>query len=233
MNDGRGVRGTLALILSVALIPLVIFLGYRLSGSESYRLVSAVVAMLSCVPFFIRFENARYGAREITVISAMTALSVLGRVIFVMLPGFKPVTAVAMLTGAMLGAEAGFINGSLTALISNFFYGQGPWTPFQMLVWGLIGAVSGLIFRKRAKPNRLGLALLGIPSGIAFSLMMDVWTVISVDGTFTPSRYLVTAMAGAPLAVEYAVSNVVFLLLLTKPVCSGLERLKLKYGIFS
>ncbi len=225
-------RSAITAFTVLVLIPLVIYLGYLLSDNGSYQFVSAVVAALSCVPFFMRFENARYGAREITVISAMTAISVLGRLIFVMLPGFKPVTAIAIVTGAMLGAEAGFINGSLTALISNFFYGQGPWTPFQMLVWGLIGAVSGWIFKKRAKPNVVGMALLGVPGGVAFSLIMDVWTVISVDGTFTLSRYLVTALAGAPFAVLYAVSNVVFLLLLGRPLRTKLERLKTKYGIF-
>lgn len=82
--------------------------------------------------------------QKIALIAVMTAMSVAGRFVFAALPGFKPVTAVVVLCGMYLGADAGFICGALSALISNCYFGQGPWTPFQMLVWGIIGLVAGL-----------------------------------------------------------------------------------------
>ncbi len=214
------------------IIPLVIWFGVWLFNDRKYNVISMAIALLSCVPFFIRFEKGKSGAREVVVIAVMTAFSVIGRLIFSPIPGFKPVTAITIIAGIALGAESGFMVGSLTAIVSNIFFGQGPWTPFQMFVWGIIGFLSGLFFYKKQTSNRFILAVIGLVGGIAYSLLMDIWTTVSMEGTFNVSRYLFYISSSFPFMAIYAVSNVVFLFVLAKPFLEKLNRIKTKYGIF-
>ncbi len=218
--------------LYIILIPTVLMLGIVLFKDRQYNIISMVVAFLGCVPFFLRFEKGKTTSREMVVIAVMTAISVVGRLIFAPLPGFKPVTAIVIITAIAFGKEAGFMTGSLSAVVSNMFYGQGPWTPFQMFVWGIIGYIAGIIFFKKEKINRALLICVGIMGGVVFSLLMDIWTTISFDGELLLSRYLAYIISSLPFMAIYAVSNVIFLLVLTKPILQKLERVKLKYGIF-
>lgn len=198
---------------------------------KGYAAVSLTVAVLALIPLFLDFERKAGSGRELAIIAAMTALSVAGRVIFSPVPGFKPVTAVVIISGMYLGKEAGFAVGALTAVISNFFFGQGPWTPFQMLIWGLIGLAAGIsagILRK----SRLMMLIYGVLSGAAFSLVMDLWTVLWWEGGFSLSRYIATAATSLPFTAVYAASNIAFLLLLAKPAGTKLTRVCRKYGLF-
>ncbi len=214
------------------LIPAALFAGVTIFNDRNYMLVSAFVALLSCLPFFIAFETNENTGRELVVIAVMCAISVVGRLIFAPIPGFKPVTAVVIITGAVLGAEAGFITGSMTALCSNIFFGQGPWTPFQMFSWGIIGFISGLIFFKRQKKNLIFIIIAGMLFGVLFSLLMDIWTTVSVSGEFIVNEYIACVIAAIPVTIEYAVSNAVFLAVLFNPFNKKLERIKTKYGVF-
>ena len=214
------------------LIPLTIWLGVWLLEDRKYNIISIIIALLSCVPFFVRFEKGKSGAREMIVIAVMSAFSVVGRLIFAPIPAFKPVTAITIISGVALGPEAGFIVGSMTAVVSNMFYGQGPWTPFQMFVWGFIGFLAGVIFRKSKKPNRILLSIVGAFGGVLFSLLMDIWTTLSLDGEFLLSRYLVNVASSLSFMAIYAVSNIVFLVVLAHPFLEKLNRIKTKYGIF-
>ena len=166
------------------------------------------------------------------IIAALSAFSVIGRLIFTPIPGFQPVTAITVIAGIALGGEAGFLVGSMTAIVSNIFYGQGPWTPFQMLAWGMIGFVSGGLLRRTEKPNRILLSVVGGVGGVLYSLLMDVWTTLSVDGELLLSRYLTHVAAGLNFMTIYAASNVIFLLALATPFLEKLNRIKRKYGIF-
>ena len=220
------------LLILFLLIPLAIVLGIWLFNDRKYNVISILIAFFSCLPFFFRFENSKKGVREVVVVAVMTAFSVLGRFIFSPIPGFKPVTAITIIAGIALGAESGFMVGSLTAIVSNIFFGHGPWTPFQMFVWGILGFVSGLIFNKNQTTNRFVLAIIGLIGGVAFSLLMDVWTTLSMDGSFSFFRYLFYVSSSLPVMVIYAVSNIVFLFVLAKPFLEKLNRIKRKYGIF-
>ncbi|MPN37488.1 hypothetical protein SDC9_185007 [bioreactor metagenome] len=164
------------------------------------------------------------------MIALMVALSAVGRLIFMPIPGFKPVTAMVVITAIYFGAEAGFMTGALTAVVSNFYFGQGPWTPFQMFVWGLIGFAAGILSNS-IKNNKIVLAVYGIVAGVVYSLLMDVWTVLWYDGVFNFARYKAALISAASYTVIYAMSNVIFLLLLVKPIGIKLERIKDKYGI--
>lgn len=212
-------------------IPLLIAIGVVLFRDRKYHIISLALALAACVPFFLSFEKRGPNAKELVLIAVMVALSVAGRTVFAPIPGFKPVTAMVVITAIYLGPEAGFLTGSLSAVVSNFLFGQGPWTPFQMFVWGLLGFLAGLLAARGWLKSRAALALYGVFAGAAFSLMMDVWTVLAFDGSFSLSRYFAAVAASLPFLLTYAVSNVIFLLLLERPIVRKLERVKVKYGL--
>lgn len=225
-------KKNLSYLILLLLIPLTIYLGVTVFSDRSYVFISFILLILSFIPFFISFEEKESSTRYIVVISVLVALSVVGRFLFAAVPAFKPVTAVVIIAAVFFGAEAGFLVGALSAIISNIYFGQGPWTPFQMMSWGMIGFLAGLPWmRKQLKNNKVMLVLYGIFAGVIYSLMMDVWTVLSLDGVFNFKRYLVAISLATPFMITYAVSNVVFLLLMMKPIGEKLERIKTKYGL--
>lgn len=229
---GKRLRLALSVGVYCVAIPLVIWLGIALWNDRKYNIVSMIIAFLACVPFFVGFEKGKTGTRELVVIAVMTAISVLGRVIFAPIPGFKPVTAIVIITAIAYGAQAGFLTGALSAVVSNIFYGQGPWTPFQMFVWGIIGFIAGILFKRGKKPNVVVLVIVGLVGGVAYSTMMDIWTVLSFGEGWSWTRYLGALSTSLPFMAIYAVSNVVFLLLLTKPFLEKLNRIGTKYNLF-
>lgn len=218
--------------LYIIALPIIVILGYVLSGNQKYNLLSLFVIVIALIPMFFAFEKGNNTAREIVIIAVMTAISCVGRLVFAPLPGFKPITAIVIITGISFGMRAGFITGAMTAFVSNFFYGQGPWTPFQMFSFGFIGLLSALLFNPNKKINVILLVLVGIIGGVLFSLMMDIYTTLSVDNYFTFERYLFFVTASLPFMAIYVVSNVIFLLLITKPLITKLNRLRNMYGVF-
>lgn len=208
------------------------------AGIMRWDLAAMLCAVLCCVPFFLAFEKRMPDRRtpsaaELVLCAVMTAFSAAGRFIFAPLPFFKPVTAIVVLTGMYLNPQAGFMTGALSALISNIWFGQGAWTPFQMLSWGLIGYAAGLLNRKKVLEKPLWLCVFGVVAGCFYSLVMDVWTTLSADGSFVFARWLAAAAAALPVTCVYCVSNVIFLLALRKPLARRFGRLKEKYGIFA
>ncbi len=222
-------KKVLSYLIICIFIPALILLGLAF-GSKDYAFVSLGIAILSCVPFFMRFERKQSDSKLLIIIAVLIALSVTGRMVFAVIPAFKPITAMVIISAVYFGSEAGFMVGSMTAVLSNFYFGQGMWTPFQMFIWGFIGAVAGLISDK-IKSNKILLSVYGVIAGIIYSLFMDVWTVLWADGGFNTSRYLTILTSSLPVMAVYSVSNVVFLLSLTKPMGRIFERLKVKYGI--
>lgn len=211
-------------------IPLVLVLGATVFAQKQEAWITLAVMVLACVPFFLSFERRQQSATRLVLIAILAALSVVGRLIFAPLPGAKPVTAMVVITALYFGGEAGFMTGALTAVLSNFYFGQGPWTPFQMFTWGLIGLIAGLL-SKPLKRSRIALCVYGALSGAVYSLLMDIWTVLWYDGGFNLSRYIANVATSLPFMAIYAVSNVVFLLVLAKPIGTKLERVKTKYGL--
>ena len=220
----------LSYIIICLFIPIIVIAGSFLFGGKQYAFITAAITLFACVPFFLSFENSKHGTTELVIIAVLTALSVLGRVIFIAIPGFKPVAAFTILAGMYFGSEAGFMTGALSAVLSNIFIQQGPWTPFQMLSWGLIGFIAGLISNK-IKQNKVLMGIFAAISGILFSLVMDIWTTLWADGYFNINRYIPTVIASIPTMVVYAFSNTLFLLLLITTVGKRIERLRIKYGI--
>lgn len=224
--QNKKMRRFLRIFLPFVLIPAAIVFGIFLIEAKHHLLVSFAVAVLSLLLFFCGFEKKKIGSRRLVIVSVLIALSAVGR----MMPVIKPVTVFALIAGIYLGAEAGFLVGSFSALISNFYFGQGPWTPFQMLAWGLIGFFAG-ICASPLKKNRIFLYIYAVFAAVLFSAVMDIWTALWLGGEFLPALYLSKVITSLPHTAIYAVSNIIFLMLLRKPLGEKLERIKIKYGV--
>ncbi len=225
-TEKKSLKSVLRILIPFVLIPFAVALGIIVFDGKKNIFVSLSIAFLSLILFFTGLEKKKLGTRRAVIVSAMIALSVIGRFI----PFFKPVTALTIITAAYLGSESGFLVGSLSALISNFYFGQGPWTPFQMLAWGLIGYFAGC-FSKLLQKSRALLLIYGVISGAFFSLIMDAWMVMWYEGGLELKLYSSALIAAIPHTLLYAVSNFVFLFFMAKPFGDKLSRIKIKYGI--
>ncbi len=228
----RHVKRNMTVFIAAAVLFCLALCGVFFFNDRKYYIFSIIAAVVTCVPFFLRFERKNIKSRELIVISVMIALNVASRFIFAPLQSFKPVTAITIITGIYLGSDAGFMTGALTALISNFQFVQGPWTPFQMAVWGLIGFLAGALSNIGLFKRKGIVIVFSGFSGILFSLLMDIWTTVSIDNSFSIWRYFSFVAASIPVMMEYVISNIIFIILLYKPIGAKLERVKIKYGLF-
>ena len=143
-----------SILVIFVLIPLTLFLGTQVKG-RWYYLISTMIIIELMLPFFFRFEARRPQARELVILTVMAALAAVSRVVFAFSPYLKTITGIIMITGIAFGPEAGFLTGAVAAFASNFFFSQGPWTPWQMFAYGFGGFLAGMIFHRRrnwAKP---------------------------------------------------------------------------------
>ena len=223
-------KKTLTLLVLCVAVPAVVVVGSLAFGARAYAWISLCVVVLSLVPFFVRFEKKNLDVKRLVLLAALVALSVVGRIAFTAVPGFKPVAALVIITAVNFGGEEGFLVGALSALLSNFYFGQGPWTPFQMFSWGIIGLIAGLL-APVLKKHLVALCAYGALAGGFFSLLMDVWSTLWADGGFNLTRYLAFVVSSAQFTLIYAVSNVVFLLICAYPLGKVFDRLKTKFGI--
>ncbi|MBQ7930077.1 MAG: ECF transporter S component [Clostridia bacterium] len=219
-------RTVLRFVIPFLLIPAAAILGETVFDEKKHLLVSFAVAVLSLLLFLTGFEQKQTGTRRMVIVAVMIALSVAGRFI----PVFKPITAITVITAIWLGSESGFLVGSFSALLSNFYFGQGPWTAFQMPAWGMIGWIAGLL-AESLKKHRIALILYGVLSGIAYSFIMDIWSVLGHHDTFNWNLYFAALTTAVPYTVLYSVSNFIFLWFMAKPFGEKLNRIRIKYGV--
>ncbi len=226
----ENLRKTLRIAVPFVLMPAVVFAGVFVFKENMYAWITVACVILALILFYASFDKKIVGTRRMVIIAVMTALSVIGRAVFSMIPAFKPITSIVIITAIWIGPESGFLVGSLTAVISNFQFGQGPWTPFQMFAWGMIGLIAGYL-GDPLRRSRVALAVYGAFAGIAYSMIMDIWTVLWYGEGFNWSLYLAALATALPYTIGYAVSNVVFLLVLGRPFGEKLQRVKIKYGV--
>lgn len=218
----------------LVLVPALVLLGSLVWANRRFYLVSILVTILSLLPMLLRFERRSPQARELVILSVLIALAVAGRAAFSFAPAFKPVAAVVILSGAAFGCEAGFLVGAGSAFLSNFFFGQGPWTPWQMLGFGLIGFLAGLFFAHRYQPKRLGLCVFGFFAVfLLYGPLLDVGSVLMVSGDVTKEAIVAALATGVAFNAIHGGATVLFLALAGEPLLRKLDRVKIKYGILS
>ncbi|MBU3194122.1 ECF transporter S component [Clostridium algidicarnis] len=190
----------------------------------SFYLTVFVIATL--VINFLYLEKSKKGTKEIALIATLSAVAAVSRVPFSGIPGVQPTTFLVALSGLVFGSYEGFLVGSTAAFISNIFLGQGPWTPWQMMAWGIVGAVSGLIGLRNKKPSIEMFALICFIYGFAFDWIMNIWHVIGFVRPINWKTILAAYATGLPFDIMHAVGNFIFVLILYDKFYNVLNRYK-------
>lgn len=220
-----------ALAILLLAIPALMAVFVCVWDERKYYLTSLLLVGLMFVPFALRFEGRRPQARELVLLATMTALAVAGRAAFYWLPQCKPVCAIVILTAVAFTPEAGFVTGAAAGLISNFFFGQGPWTPWQMLGFGLVGFVGGVLFLGR-RVRLVPLLIYGFLSVfVLYGVLLDTASMLMYNAAPSWQLWLATCASGVGFNLIHACSTALFLLVLYKPLLSKLARVKEKYGL--
>lgn len=224
-------RSTLISLAALLLmIPVTLYLGTQLPG-RMYYLTSTLVAIETMLPFFFRFEARKPKARELVMLAVICALATVSRLL-VLLPNFKPITAIVMIAGIAFGAEAGFLTGAISAFASNFFFSQGPWTPWQMMAYGIGGFLAGLLFHKEKVRRPVMLAVFGFFSILLLvGPLLDCCTLFTVGARLTWKYAAAVFASGFPMNFQHALACAVTMFLFGKPLLTKLDRLKRKYGM--
>lgn len=220
------------LIVCFLLIPLTLYFGTKLPGRSYYITGTAIIIELM-IPFFMAFEGRKVQARELVVIAVMCALAIVSRVA-IPIPHFKPIFAVVMLAGIACGPEAGFMVGAIAAFASNFFYGQGPHTPWQMMAYGAGGMLAGFLFAKGRLPRKPWVMALfgGLTAILWVGPLLDLSGIFLIPARINWSSALAIMLSGLYVNITQAICTVLVMLLLSKPLLGMLDRIKLKYGMF-
>lgn len=232
---GRAARKT-ARILGALEVPALVAVPLALGAcaclqAEQGALLTVVVALAAVGVFFASFEASQPALRQIMPTAVLAALAAAGRILFAPFPDFKPVSAICILAGAVFGRRSGFLVGALAALASNFFFGQGPWTPWQMYSWGLVGYVAGVLSNRGWLDRPPALYAYGFLSALLYGSIMNLWYVIGFVQPFSWPAALLAFAAAVPFDVTHGVATVVFLAALYAPWRKKLERVKRKYAL--
>ncbi|MBQ8236667.1 MAG: ATP-binding cassette domain-containing protein [Oscillospiraceae bacterium] len=239
LREQRLMKGKLSnrtkatILLSVLLIPLTIWGGLKIDGGRKYMLISFAIIFETMLPFFLIFEGRKPQARELVILSVLSALAIGGRAVFFALPGFKPVAAMVILTGVAFGAEAGFMVGAMTMFCSNVLFGQGPWTPWQMFAMGMMGLLAGVLFRKGIlHRERFSLSVFGgLVTFLIYGGVMNPASILMYQPNPDWQMILTACITGVPADAIHALATVMFLWFLSEPMLEKLDRVKVKYGL--
>ena len=226
-------RTLLATFLILLLIPLTIYIGVFFLGDRKYYFVSLLIILETMIPFCMVFESRKPKARELIVISVLCAIAASGRAAFFMLPQFKPVVALVIIAGVAFGGETGFLVGAVTGFVSNFFFGQGPWTPWQMFAFGIIGFIAGILFKKGfLRKTKASLSIFGfLTTFIIYGGIMNPASVIMYQSKITWKMVAYAYAMGIPFDLIHALGTAFFLWFISEPMIDKIERIKVKYGL--
>lgn len=231
MEKIRNITLTSAVTAIAVIACAVLLVLYAFKNKTGYALISVVIISLFIVPFFLSFERRKPQARDVVPIAVMAALGTVGRIAFAMVAGVKPTTAIVIISGVAFGPQAGFLTGAVSALASNFFFGQGAWTPWQMLAWGLCGLFAGMFKNVGAIKGTKSLIAYGVFAGFMFGLIMNCWHIIGFVNPITTGAVITTLVASFYYDLTHVISTAVFLLLLGNMWLKKLERIKSKFDI--
>ena len=226
-------KSLLSVILTLLSIPFTIVAGMYLLNDRKYLFISLIVIIEAMIGFVTMFEGRKPKTGDIVIIAVLSALCVVGRGAFYMLPQFKPMLALVIITGVSLGAQSGFLVGAVGTFISNFMLGQGPWTPWQMLATGAVGFLAGLIFKRGRMPKtKTFLCIYGCLSAVLiYGGILNPASVLMFQTNPTKEMFMLSIVKGLPMDIIHGISTVFFLWIIAKPMIEKLERIKTKYGL--
>ena len=219
------------LITFFLLIPATLYLGTKLSG-RTYYITGTLIILELMIPFFMAFEGRKPQARELVIIAVLSAIAIAGRVA-IPIPSFKAIFGVIMLAGIAFGPETGFMVGAIAALGSNFFYGQGTYTPWQMFSYGAAGMLSGFAFGKGKMPKKPWLmAVFGfVVVVLVVGPILDSMSLFLGFAKLNRDTFRVVFLPGLAHNCPNALCTAAVMLILGKPFLGILNRIQVKYGM--
>ena len=226
-------RSPFTSLIFLLTILLTLILGTHFFGNRKYYFISLLLILETLFGFFFAFEKRKPKAGELVLIGMLCALAVAGRACFYMLPQFKPMVALIIVSGVAFGGETGFLVGAASALLSNFFFGQGPWTPWQMFALGIIGFLAGTLFQKgRLSKSKLSLCIFGgLATFFIYGGILNPASVLLTQEHINIKMILSSYIAGLPFDLIHAFSTTLFLWLFAVPMLEKLNRIKIKYNL--
>jgi len=194
----------------------------------SWQLASFLLLGVALAGGFAWYERSHPSARVLALVGTLAALAVLGRIAFAPVPNVKPTSDIVLLTGYVFGGAPGFAVGAVAALVSNFFFTQGPWTPWQMAGWGAVGVGgAGLARASRGRLGRVPLALACGVSGLVYGAVINFGSVVTFGGGGSVAdRYLVYQATSLPWDLVHAAGNVAFFLAFGPALVRTLRRFR-------
>ena len=216
-----------SIVIMAVCIPATVAFSYLL-GDRNLYIASVLIMIFAMVPFFVSFEGSKPDARYLAMLAVLTAIAVISRV------AFKPMAGVIIMIAMAFGPQAGFMSGALSMIVSNIIFGQGPWTPWQMFCYGLIGFIAGLLAKGRILSEKhvirtsvISFFLVAILSGI----VLDTCSVFLMSSIVSLESVVAVYIAGISYNCMNALASSLCVFLLLKPFMAILNRLKLKYGL--
>ncbi len=222
-----------SLIVAIVLIPATLIVSYLL-GDRNYYIASIIIVILVMVPFFVSFESKKFDARYLAIMAVLIAIVIISRVAFFWLPSFKPMAGIIILIAMSFGPQAGFMCGAISMLISNFIFGQGPWTPWQMFCYGIIGLIAGILAKSKIfsqkhiiRTSIISFFMIVILSGI----ILDTNSLLWLSSTVNWASALTFYVAGIPMNIISGIAGGLTVFILMKPFFAIINRLRDKYGV--
>ena len=219
------------LLVFFLLIPATLFLGTKLSG-RSYYITGTLIILELMIPFFMAFEGRKPQARELVIIAVMCAIAIAGRVA-IPIPNFKAIYAVIILAGIAFGPETGFMVGAIAALGSNFFYGQGAYTPWQMFSYGAGGMLCGFAFAKGRLPRKTWLmAMIGFVTVVlVVGPILDSMSLFLGYVELNRETFSVVFVPGFAVNCTQGLCTMAVIVIFGRPLLAILNRIQVKYGM--
>ncbi|MDO8491033.1 MAG: ECF transporter S component [Dehalococcoidia bacterium] len=217
----------LVLVMGLAIVLLPVLSQGAFDLSVNWGLISGAMVVLMILAFFLEFQETATSSKEIAVVAMLGTLSAVLRIPFAAIPSVQPSTYLIICTGYVFGPVSGFMVGALTALVSDLFLGLGPWTPLQMVAWGLAGVSAG--YMRRFNLNRFGLVALGVAWGYLFGLIMDSWFWASFVYPLTFRSFVAAKVSGLWFDSFHAIGNAIFLGVFGLRTIAILERFRKRF----
>lgn len=238
-RKGKVRRGRVLYLLGIFLLyPFLLWLGMTFFHDRRYLLISMGMVLYALLPFFCLWEKRPPKVQKLVVISVLAAIAVAGRCAFYMLPNVKPMAAIAIVAGISLGAESGFLVGALSMLVSNMMFGQGPWTPWQMLAMGLVGLLAGILMHregflgKSVWMQRIFMAIYGMFSVLCiYGGIMNPASLLMAAYELNFGNLVAIYLSGLPMDLIHGGTTVIILFAAGVPFLKKLERMKKKYEL--
>ena len=222
-----------SIAVMVIFIPATVVFSYLL-GDRNLYIGSVIIMILAMVPFFVSFEGSKPDARYLAMLAVLIAIAVISRIAFIWMPSFKPLGGFVIMIAMAFGPQAGFMSGALSMIVSNIIFGQGPWTPWQMFCYGLIGFLAGLLAHARILNEKHVIRTSIVSFILVFllsSAILDTCSVFLMSAIVNLESIAAVYIAGISYNIMNALASSLCVFLLLKPFMAILNRLKLKYGL--